>query len=572
MLILGVFLVIEGKTAEENVANPIEKIDVRVIIDVSGSMKKNDPDNLRIPALKLLVGLLPDDVNAGVWTFGTDVKPLVKYGVVNKGWKNKANKSVRKITSRDMFTDVEAALKIISKDWQNTSDPTVKRNIILLTDGMVDVSKDQSETEASRQRILDDVLPDLQEKGVTIHTISLSENADLEIMDALSKGTDGSSEQVNSADQLQRVFLHMFEKSTPRDTVPLEDNQFTIDKMIDEFTLLVFRNKDVSETTVIPPVGNKFTHKTTPKNVAWLEEEGYDLITIQKPKAGKWKINADIDPDNRVMVVSKLKLNTSQLPNSVFIGESYDYKFWLTAGDKKIAKEAFYKLTDIKVLQISDDKIQEVWEHSKRNSENEFNQKLGEHFKVGKVEINVLVDGKTFKRQKTHSFNVYEQVYDVEKKSYEDSGRNEHVISVFPKKELVQLSGFEVSSEVTAPDGTKTQRPGKTSIRGDRSLITIKDPVPGQYSLAISVVALSKSGRKIAITTAPVTIGEPLSDQVVAVEEGEEEEETSTEVADWSKIGITLIAVNATIALLIGGIWFFLKRKRKNTPAPEDDL
>lgn len=134
------------------------KIDVRVIIDISGSMKKNDPKNLRVPALKLLVGLLPEGIHTGVWTFGTKVKPLVKHGIVNKKWKNKANKSVKKIVSRDMYTNVESALKVVTKDWDE-DDSGTKRNIILLTDGMVDISKKQEVSDQSRQRILDDVPP-----------------------------------------------------------------------------------------------------------------------------------------------------------------------------------------------------------------------------------------------------------------------------------------------------------------------------------------------------------------------------------------------------------------------------
>ena len=35
--------------------------DVRVLVDMSGSMKKNDPDNLRIPAVQLMSNLLPPD-------------------------------------------------------------------------------------------------------------------------------------------------------------------------------------------------------------------------------------------------------------------------------------------------------------------------------------------------------------------------------------------------------------------------------------------------------------------------------------------------------------------------------
>ena len=548
------------------------KTDVRVIIDVSGSMKKNDPDNLRVPALKLLVGLLPEGVEAGVWNFGTKVKPLVKHGVVNKKWKDKAIRSANKIYSGDMFTNVESALKLVAKDW-NETDSEVKRNIILLTDGMVDVSKQKEKSEASRERILDEVLPELQEKGVTVHTISLSENADLEIMEALAVGTDGSSEQVNSADQLQRVFLHMFEKSTPRDTVPLEDNQFTIDKMIEEFTLLVFRNNDVKETTVVQPDGKKFNRESAPKNVAWLEEGGYDLITITKPAAGEWKVDAEIDPDNRVMVVSKLKLHTSELPNSVFIGEDYDYKFWLTAGGKTIEKEAFYKLTEMKVLQGSDGQVQEVWNVESRNSDNEFVQKLGETFQVGKLELSIIVDGKTFKRQKTQTINVYEQFYDVKQKSFtETSGKNAHVLHVIPKDELVNLSTFNVSAEITAPDGNESQRPGKMSMRGDQWLVTIKDPVPGEYSVVLNVNALTKSGREVSVLAEPLTIGEPLPSDPVEEDNDDGEEDVAAEETDWMRVGMIILAANVVLFGLIGGGWFFLKKRRKNSSEPGEDL
>ncbi|HHZ88741.1 MAG TPA: hypothetical protein EYN61_07030, partial [Chromatiaceae bacterium] len=44
--------------------------DVRVVVDISGSMKKNDPQNLRVPAVRLLVSLLPQGTQAGIWTFG----------------------------------------------------------------------------------------------------------------------------------------------------------------------------------------------------------------------------------------------------------------------------------------------------------------------------------------------------------------------------------------------------------------------------------------------------------------------------------------------------------------------
>ena len=53
LIVLAVTLPIRQvfATTEEPVS------DVRILIDVSGSMKKNDPNNLRAPALRLVIGL-----------------------------------------------------------------------------------------------------------------------------------------------------------------------------------------------------------------------------------------------------------------------------------------------------------------------------------------------------------------------------------------------------------------------------------------------------------------------------------------------------------------------------------
>ena len=38
--------------------------DVRLLIDISGSMKQSDPENLRKPALEMMVELLPEGSRA----------------------------------------------------------------------------------------------------------------------------------------------------------------------------------------------------------------------------------------------------------------------------------------------------------------------------------------------------------------------------------------------------------------------------------------------------------------------------------------------------------------------------
>jgi uncharacterized protein with von Willebrand factor type A (vWA) domain len=85
--------------------------DVRILIDVSGSMKKNDPKNLRVPALKILVGLMPKEDRAGVWTFARYVNMLVPIKAVSKEWRIKANEQTSQIHSLGLFTDIEQVLR-----------------------------------------------------------------------------------------------------------------------------------------------------------------------------------------------------------------------------------------------------------------------------------------------------------------------------------------------------------------------------------------------------------------------------------------------------------------------------
>lgn len=126
--------------------------DIRVLIDVSGSMKKNDPKNLRLPALRLLVGLLPAQTAAAVWNFGTKTKLLVPLGPSNEQWKIKANQASKTIHSKDLYTNIGLALDAAIAGWGDKKPDSAPRSIILLTDGMVDISKDDKKNIAERNR------------------------------------------------------------------------------------------------------------------------------------------------------------------------------------------------------------------------------------------------------------------------------------------------------------------------------------------------------------------------------------------------------------------------------------
>jgi len=92
-----------------------KKDDIRILIDVSGSMKKTDPSNLRVSALKLLNGLIPSGSKAGVWTFGRYVDMSVKWAKVDDKWRKAADTGASNIHSNGLFTNIERALTRASR-------------------------------------------------------------------------------------------------------------------------------------------------------------------------------------------------------------------------------------------------------------------------------------------------------------------------------------------------------------------------------------------------------------------------------------------------------------------------
>ena len=63
-------------------------------------------------------------------------------------------------------------------DMTSTQPSDLQKHVILLTDGMVDIDRNPDLNVRERHRILDDILPQYQQAGYKIHTISLSDNAD----------------------------------------------------------------------------------------------------------------------------------------------------------------------------------------------------------------------------------------------------------------------------------------------------------------------------------------------------------------------------------------------------------
>jgi uncharacterized protein (TIGR03503 family) len=418
----------------------------------------------------------------------------------------------------------------------------------------------------------------------------------------LSRATGGWHETVSDANQLQKVFLRLFEKSTPVNTLPITGNRFDVDRNVTDMTLLVFRETGAERASLVTPGGQTWTSKQHPGSVNWFPEKGYDLITVKGPTAGQWQIKASADPDNRVMVLTNLRLQLGELPNSVLPGESLQINARLEQKGRTVTRRGFLNLVKFRVQHLSSqgessprllkddgkgaDKQQGDGVFSAR-----INVTSNAMLSPGVHEFKISAKGATFERQQRHTVRVFESPATITIEKSED-GR--HHVSVTPAPGLMQQGSLTVT--VASADG-KTIPIEKTS--DDHWQAEIPPPA---FDMPIAIGISGQryaSERRLEMTVERVLAGAKGAAAPVEVTEtspiekteptpqmaADEEEQDTTEVAEteltesdspeanagggWVRVVMYVVAANA---LLVGGGfggWWLWRRKRK--PAGDDD-
>ncbi len=557
--------------------------EIRILIDVSGSMKWNDPENLRVPALKLITGLLPKNTNAGVWTFGKYVNMLVPVGTVDNAWRKHAMTAAGKISSHGLYTNIEDTLADASWGWSKP-DENAQRSIILLTDGYVDISANETKSQDSRSRILNVILPKLQQAGVTIHTIALSEDADTGLLRQLATATNGSHEQAQTAEELERIFFHMFERAADPDTLPLENNSVLVDDSIEELTLLVFHGEHSPPTRLSTPNGISFSHDKIPPNVRWHHEQRYDLVTIDEPMVGTWHIDADVDPDNRVMVVANLKVVTTRLPENISLGDQFTFLVRLLENNKTIEKKEFLHFIKVNVTQESDTGEQWDWmmlDNGRGNdaqpSDGTYTLDLDKSLNTGTHHLTVEVDGTTFKRIHRQTFHVYDNPVLATIEPLGNADLNEYVLTIIPRAGMISPETMQVNARLSDGQGMEETMTIPRVNHNEWRLLFSDYPSDRAYQLELVVSGEKPSGKPVSSTIGPLrfgsssTINTTASDEIaeepedVTKDEAGDPSESTANISDaaqetetsWWLVGFQVILFNA---IIFAGLFFSYKR------------
>ncbi|MFE8069695.1 VWA domain-containing protein [Marinobacteraceae bacterium S3BR75-40.1] len=506
-LLLGVGLLLCSLSVLAQSPQSAEQTDVRLIVDISGSMKQNDPANLRKPAVRLVTELLPEGSKAGVWTFGQYVNMLVPYGKVDDQWRAKARERSSEINSVALHTNIGEALEVASDDFYRDGD-YANTHFILLTDGMVDIPGGEQADLKERKRILGEVLERFKVRHAKIHPVALSDNADKALLERLAVETGGSFQIAKTDADLSRAFLAAFNSAAPVEEVPLEDEGFTIDGSIDEFTALIFRGKGNLPVKLSAPDGKVLDASTHPDNVRWLAAEDYTLVTVTQPAEGRWTLAEAPGPGSRIKVVSDLRMGVTDLPNYFYATDTLNLDVAFYEKDKRLTDPDFLGVIDVRVsLQTGDGRTgtKMLSDPNQVPADGTYHDTISKLKRPGEYTFTITADGKTFKRQQRQTL-ILKAPFDVETQGEGSGNQARYKVSVLPRNPAIVPEAVEARATITLPDGTSEQK--GLEQQGDHWALTVTPSQgDGDYTVQIDVQAQTESGEPL--TYSPGTFTAP---------------------------------------------------------------
>lgn len=389
--------------SEDAHSNDNGSIDVVLIIDSSGSMKKTDPLSLRIPAAKLFISLLKRDDRIGIISFHDKGYPIIDLTPVDSDNKSKLFKAVEKINSSGLYTNLydalSKALEMLSKDKQ----PQKAQIIILMSDGMMD-SGNTDEDRLLHEKIKTELIGKLKDNAIKVYSIAFTEQSDRQLLEMVSKQTDGFYNLVLTDKDFHLIFTSVFESLKSPEMLPISTNKFLVDKSVEEVTIVATKDSPDIAIRLKSPDGKTFSYKDKHPDIKWFISNNFDMMTIKGPAIGRWEILFSTGKDNKVYVITDMRLQTNFQQLYTVFGEPLNIDIWLEKEGSIIKEKEILDKIDI-YLELYPPQGEIVRIPSINKGEGVYTGKIAP-FKTGNYKFKLIAKGKTFEREKTFVFNV----------------------------------------------------------------------------------------------------------------------------------------------------------------------
>ncbi len=327
---------------------------IALVLDNSGSMKKNDPRKITLFSALIFTDLLEDRDFLYLSSFpGKDVLPTIRNGekVVNPivwRWmpterdrirpqnKAEAKRWIKSIPYNSQTTIfVEPSLRMVRDLTNQDGSPYSPKSLVFFSDGITDRGHNQSNQNSpqaqaahnkEKQNLMRLVAPKLKNHNIAFYGIALGANTVTDHFQALSKLSDGRTVRANTQDDLidkfAEIFGNILETKVEKIEFPVDDAiSFKVNKYVKELILLfpkvegelnfrlveprkkwwkICESKNELYPTELSKSSRSLRKRFTSVSDQLTPDMRYTIFKIKAPTPGDWKMVLRTYPQNRL--------------------------------------------------------------------------------------------------------------------------------------------------------------------------------------------------------------------------------------------------------------------------------
>lgn len=178
--------------------------DVLLVLDNSGSMKRNDPARLAAPAVAEFIRAQPRDTRVGIVLFDaapTLALPLMPAELAAEG---EASAALAKFDYRGQWTQTAGAVERALYELRTEARAGAARAVVLMTDGLIDTGNPARDA-GLNQWLRTELAAQARADGVKLFGLAFTEQADYQLLQSLSATTGGEYFRVLDAAGIGRA-------------------------------------------------------------------------------------------------------------------------------------------------------------------------------------------------------------------------------------------------------------------------------------------------------------------------------------------------------------------------------
>ena len=196
--------------------------DIVLVLDNSGSMRKNDPEFLLKRAVARFVNSLEAGSRLGIVVFDAAVNVAVPLHELDVETRAEVQSSLDGIDYSGQLTNSPAAVERAIYELRTAGRGDIPRVIVFMTDGIVDTGDAGADLEKARW-LRDDLSALAARSGILIYGIAFTDNADFQLIQSLANRTSADYFRAPTPADLDPVFRTLEARLAARSAPALTD-------------------------------------------------------------------------------------------------------------------------------------------------------------------------------------------------------------------------------------------------------------------------------------------------------------------------------------------------------------